>query len=66
MEDKQTTKDFSDLIIYIDENNEIKEAYVNILKIEPLISFETKAGNILSIPQQRLIKLKQKGGHNDY
>ena len=65
MDDKQLTKDFSDLIIYIDENNETKEQHVNILEITPLISFETRGGNIISIPTQRLIKLKQKGGQND-
>jgi hypothetical protein len=66
MEDKHLTTDFSDLIIFIDENNETKEMYVNIISLDPLISFKTKAGNVMSIPHQRLIKLKQKGGNDDY
>jgi len=58
MSDK--TDSFSDFIIYLDDNNNPVEAFVNILRIDNFVEFETKGGNLILIPYQRVLKIKRR------
>jgi len=47
-------------ISYLDENDQRREGYfVLIEKTDNIITFKTNSGNIITIPIQRLLKLKE-------
>jgi len=49
-----------DLIIFLDENDERKEIYINIKEIkESFVTFETNT-NLITIPMSRVLKIKRK------
>jgi len=52
--------DFSDLLIFLDENDNRKKIYCKIIKISFLVKYKTDSGNIISIPYNKVIKIKQR------
>jgi uncharacterized protein (UPF0248 family) len=52
--------DEKDLIIFLDENDDKKEFFVNIIAIEnSYVTFKTSS-NIITIPINRILKIKRK------
>ena len=51
---------YNDLIIFTDEDDIRKELFVQILDTTNLIKFQTKGGNVISIPSSSVIKIKQR------
>ncbi len=48
-------------ISYLNDDNEVRSAYVSLLSItDSIVRFETK-NNIITIPVSRLLKLKELG-----
>jgi len=52
---------YNDFVCYLNDDDKKIAAYVNILSINSFLTFETKEGNIISIPPHRVLKIKQKG-----
>jgi len=48
-------------IVYFDDNNQRVEAHVIILKLGAFVKFKTNH-NIISIPRERILKIKEKVG----
>lgn len=63
MEDKETGYRTEEVfLIYLEDNNEPVSAYVQIISIKDgLITFQTNK-NIITIPTNRIIKIKQRNG----
>lgn len=52
--------DKKDLIIFLDENDNKKELFVDIIKIEnSYVTFKTSS-NLITIPINRVLKIKRK------
>ena len=46
-------------IVYLNDDNERVEAYVEILEINGFVKFKTNQ-NIISIPRERVLKIKER------
>jgi len=46
-------------IVYLNDDNERIEAYVEIIEINGFVKFKT-AQNIISIPRERVLKIKER------
>jgi hypothetical protein len=55
-----------DWICFLDEDNNQKQMFVTILKIdESFVEFLTKSGNMIMIPNIRILKIKKEEGKKD-
>ena len=49
-------------ICYLDENNEKREGYFELIKFDAsFIKFKTTNGSVITLPTIRLLKMKEKG-----
>ena len=63
---KEHKQGFDDFISFIDDNGKQANIYVKLIdNTSFFVQFKTKDGNIISIPQTRVLKIKQKEGNND-
>lgn len=63
--DKAKGKSDEVFIVYLGENGEKVEAYVTILEINGFVKFKTNQ-NIISIPRERVLKIKERVSDNGY
>ena len=61
-----TEDEYSDLIVFVDEDGEVKKWWVKLISADNLVTFKTKPtetsdGNTISIPPSRVIKIKRRG-----
>lgn len=55
------SEEFVDFIAFLDDNEEKREWYVKIIEASHFVTFVTKDGNTVSIPSNRVLKIKKKG-----
>jgi len=48
-------------IVYLNDDNQRIEAYVEIIEIDGFVKFKTNQ-NIISIPRERVLKIKERCG----
>ena len=53
-------QEYNDFISFLDEDNKKIEFFVKILEVNSVVKFETRGGNIISIPTTRVLKIKEK------
>ena len=53
-------KEYSDFIVYLNDNDEKVKAWVIILRVDNFVEFETKGGNLIMIPYERVLKIKRR------
>lgn len=54
-------EEFSDIIVFKDENDEKKDMYVHIQEItDSIVKFKTKSDNTTIIPMGRVLKIKRR------
>ena len=53
---------YNDFLVYLDDDDTKREIYCKIIKADILVKFELTSGKILTIPYQRVLKIKQRGG----
>jgi len=53
------SKGYDDFICFLDDSDKKITIYVRIIEMNSFVKFETKDGNIISIPQHRVLKIKQ-------
>jgi len=51
---------YQDFISYKDDDGRVIEAWVLILRADHLVEFETKGGNLIMIPYERVLKIKRR------
>lgn len=57
-----TEESFSDRVDFLDENGKARYYYVVLLETNrSFVRFKTKAGNEVSVPWHRVLKVKRKG-----
>lgn len=57
---------FDDFICYLNDDDTKVIAYVDIIDTNPsIIKFVTKEGNFITLPWNRILKIKQKGGKDE-
>jgi len=54
--------EFKDFVAYLDDTDVKREVWVKVLEINSFVRFQLKSGKIISIPSQRVLKVKQDGG----
>jgi sporulation protein YlmC with PRC-barrel domain len=62
MEDRAKGEVF---IVYLNDDNQRVEAYVEIIEINGFVKFKTNQ-NIISIPRERVLKIKERVSQNGY
>lgn len=59
-----SVSEYKDFISYKDDDGRIIEAWVLILRANHLVEFETKGGNLIMIPYERVLKIKRRKKEN--
>ena len=52
-------KNFKDFIVFLDDKDIKRSLWVKILKIDSLVTFKLTSGRVLSIPPNRILKIRQ-------
>jgi len=53
-------EEYPDFIVYLNDSGEQREAWVRILRADNFVEFETKGGNLILIPYERVLKIKRR------
>lgn len=56
---------YNDFLVYLDDADQKKTVYCKLIDVNFFVIFELMSGTKLSIPQNRVLKIKQKGDDCD-
>ncbi len=57
------TNEFKDFVAFLDDTDIKREVWVKVLEVNSFVRFKLKSGKIISIPAQRVLKVKEAGSN---